>query len=115
MRMTLSTVSCALQVTAVRETEMYLSNGQALPYGVCLWSAGNCSRQITRDIFGQVEGQQPYKARREAQQKVAVDNYLRVVGTKNVFAAGDCARLVEGPLPPTAQVRPHISCLFRLI
>lgn len=93
-----------MQVTAVRETEMYLSNGTALPYGVCLWSAGNCSRQITRDIFGQVEGQQPYKTRREAQQKIAVDNYMRMIGTTNVFAAGDCARIVEAPLPPTAQV-----------
>lgn len=89
---------------AVRETEMYLSSGDALPYGVCLWSAGQCSRKITRNVFGQVEAQQPWKARSEAQQKVAVDNYLRLIGTSNVFAAGDCASIVEAPLPPTAQV-----------
>ena len=92
---------------------MYLSSGDVLPYGVCLWSAGNCSRQITRDIFGQVEGQQPWKARREAQQKVAVDNYLRVIGTTNVFAAGDCAQIVDAPLPPTAQARGYPECVTR--
>ena len=94
-----------MQVTEVRETEMELSDGQTLLYGVCLWSAGNASRDITRQLFAGLKEQQPYAAPRPESQKLAVDAHLRIIGAKNAFAAGDCARIVTGPLPPTAQVR----------
>lgn len=107
-----------MQVTEVRETDMDLSNGQTLPYGVCLWSAGNRSRDITLQIFRNLEGQKPYAAPRPEMQKLAVDPYLRIIGAKNAFAVGDCARIVTAPLPPTAQVCStgfvcslHVHCL----
>lgn len=95
-----------LQVTAVREDELDLSTGVALKYGVCLWSAGNCSRDITRQVFEQLEGAAAFRAPRPPMQKLPVDNHMRVIGCQNVYAAGDCSRIVAAPLPPTAQVRP---------
>ena len=102
-----------LQVTAVRDDEMDLSSGEVLKYGVCLWSAGNASRDITRQIFEQLLGADGFRAPRPEMQKLPVDNYMRIVGVQNAYAAGDCSRIVTAPLPPTAQVRPpgHACCI----
>lgn len=97
-------VMTGVRVTAVREDELDLSTGKVLPYGVCLWSAGNCSRDITRQVFDQLEGVDAFRAPRPPMQKLPVDNFMRVVGCQNVYAAGDCSRIVSAPLPPTAQV-----------
>jgi NADH:ubiquinone reductase (non-electrogenic) len=91
---------------------MDLSTGETMQYGVCLWSAGNSSREVTQQIFVGLEDQQPFAAPRPEMQKLAVDPYLRIIGAKNAFAAGDCARIVSAPLPPTAQVclQPRAGC-----
>eukprot|EP00892_Ulva_mutabilis_P004213 jgi/Ulvmu1/2163/UM013_0006.1 len=93
-----------VRVTAVREDELDLSTGEVLQYGVCLWSAGNASRDVTRQVFEQLEGARAYRAPRPEMQKLPVDNYMRIVGLQNAYAAGDCSRVVSAPLPPTAQV-----------
>lgn len=106
------TYTAMMQVTAVREDELDLSNGEVLTYGVCLWSAGNCSRDITRQVFDQLQDAATFRAPRPEMQKLPVDNYMRIVGVQNAYAAGDCSRIVAAPLPPTAQVWPQHACLL---
>jgi NADH:ubiquinone reductase (non-electrogenic) len=89
----------------VREKKILLSNGDSLPYGVCLWSTGNSSRPLTRDLAAQVPEQKQFAAKRPEQTKLAVDDHLRIIGTARAFAVGDCSTIVRGSLPPTAQVR----------
>ena len=40
-----------------------------------------------------------------------VDDWLRVVDADNVYALGDCASPVTGPLPCTAQVHVTYTCI----
>ena len=55
-----------------------------------------------RTLVSQIEGQGEFQSGRGA--KLAVDGFLRVIGARDVFAAGDCSLLIDGPLPATAQV-----------
>ena len=94
----------AVKVTEIQKTEIVLSTGEKLGYGLCLWSCGNASRPIINDLIGQVPEQQAVANPRPSAQKLAVDPYLRVIGCESAFAIGDCASVVTGPLPSTAQV-----------
>jgi len=40
----------------------------------------------------------------KARGRVAIDGWLRVVGTEGVYSLGDCSFMVDTPLPATAQV-----------
>lgn len=79
---------------------MVLKSGERLPYGVCLWSAGNAPRQIVKDISQAIPDQSEFNI----PGKLCIDPFLRVIGAKDVLALGDCSRIVSGPLPATAQV-----------
>lgn len=37
-------------------------------------------------------------------ERLLTDGYFRVQGTDDIFAIGDCSRMAEQDLPPTAQV-----------
>jgi NADH:ubiquinone reductase (non-electrogenic) len=67
-----------------------------MPYGVLVWVAGNATRQLVKDTMLAI-GPESQKDRRG----LVVDKHLRVKGTANVWALGDCA--ISG-WPPTAQV-----------
>jgi hypothetical protein len=97
--------SSRMQVTNVEATKIYLSNGEQVPYGVCLWSAGNEARPITQELVAQLPEQARFANPRSSGQKLAVDSHLRIIGAEHAFAGGDCSRIVTGSLPPTAQVR----------
>jgi NADH dehydrogenase/NADH:ubiquinone reductase (non-electrogenic) len=71
-----------------------LSNGAELPFGMMVWSAGLAPIRF-------VNGLEVAKNRG----KVAIDEYLRVPDSKGrIFALGDCAEALSGPLPPLASV-----------
>eukprot|EP00123_Amoebidium_parasiticum_P022961 comp9869_c0_seq1/m.4806 comp9869_c0_seq1/g.4806 ORF comp9869_c0_seq1/g.4806 comp9869_c0_seq1/m.4806 type:complete len:544 (-) comp9869_c0_seq1:487-2118(-) len=76
-----------------------LETGQVstMPYGTLLWASGVAVRPVISSLIksiGADKGQTNPKA-------LAVDKHLRVVGTNNIWAIGDCA--FNGH-PPTAQV-----------
>lgn len=100
------TVRLGVRVVQVTEKEVVLLRGKGgeerMAYGLVVWSCGNQPRPFVRSLVAQIEGQQGLQMGRGA--KLAVDGYLRVIGARDVFAAGDCSLLVEGPLPSTAQV-----------
>jgi Ca2+-binding EF-hand superfamily protein len=58
-------------------------------YGVCVWSTGIEPKSIAADIAAQIPQQNHSKALR-------VDKYLKVIGSDNIYAAGDCS-VVESP------------------
>ncbi|KAI5297451.1 NADH:ubiquinone oxidoreductase, partial [Ascosphaera atra] len=66
-----------------------------IPYGLLVWATGNAVRPVVRDLMAQIPEQS--KSRRG----LAVNEYLVVNGTENVWAVGDCAITNYAP---TAQV-----------
>lgn len=79
---------------------------EVMPFGLCVWSAGNAARPLVRSISAAIPAQREFTPDPATAPtvKLAVDPWMRVVGAESVIALGDCARLFGGPLPPTAQV-----------
>ncbi|GAX22180.1 hypothetical protein FisN_19Lh240 [Fistulifera solaris] len=74
-------------------TVAQFADGTELPFGTMVWSAGLAPVRFVKDSGFQLQ-----------RGRIVVDEYLRVPDHENVFALGDCAALVSGPLPPTASV-----------
>ena len=66
-----------------------------IPYGLLVWATGNAIRPIIRDLLGKIPAQ------KDSRRGLAVNEYLVVQGTRDIWAVGDCA--VAG-YAPTAQV-----------
>jgi NADH:ubiquinone reductase (non-electrogenic) len=67
----------------------------ALPYGLLVWATGNTLRTIVKDLISKIPAQ------KDSRRGLAVNEYLVVQGTRDIWAVGDCA--VAG-YAPTAQV-----------
>jgi NADH:ubiquinone reductase (H+-translocating) len=71
-------------VQSISEDGVVLSNGEKLPALTTIWTAGVKASPLTshfpveRDHFG----------------RLPVDQFLRVIGTEDVYAAGDCANVL---------------------
>eukprot|EP00181_Compsopogon_caeruleus_P006429 CAMPEP_0184680766 /NCGR_PEP_ID=MMETSP0312-20130426/3678_1 /TAXON_ID=31354 /ORGANISM="Compsopogon coeruleus, Strain SAG 36.94" /LENGTH=539 /DNA_ID=CAMNT_0027131105 /DNA_START=49 /DNA_END=1665 /DNA_ORIENTATION=- len=87
------------RVIRVTKDRIYLRDGTEIPSGVCVWAAGNAPTNFARNLVKDVPEQASQKSGR-----ILVDDYLRVVGLKDVFAIGDCSEVVSGSLPASAQV-----------
>uniref|UniRef100_A0A1I8HLR4 Pyr_redox_2 domain-containing protein n=1 Tax=Macrostomum lignano TaxID=282301 RepID=A0A1I8HLR4_9PLAT len=73
-----------------------LRDGSRLPAGLVVWSTGLAPRPFIRDL----------DAPKSPSGQLLTDPQLRVLADKSgrSFAIGDCASIVDGPLPCTAQV-----------
>ncbi|KAK4456314.1 putative external mitochondrial NADH-ubiquinone oxidoreductase 1 precursor [Podospora aff. communis PSN243] len=67
----------------------------SFPYGLLVWATGNAVRPVVRDLMGKIPAQ------KDSRRGLAVNEYLVVQGTRDIWAIGDCA--VAG-YAPTAQV-----------
>jgi NADH:ubiquinone reductase (non-electrogenic) len=65
------------------------------PYGLLVWATGNAVRPVVKDLMGRIPAQA------DSRRGLAVNEYLVVQGTRDIWAVGDCA--VAG-YAPTAQV-----------
>ncbi|CAK7266077.1 NADH:ubiquinone oxidoreductase [Sporothrix epigloea] len=65
------------------------------PYGLLVWATGNTLRPLVRDMMASIPAQ------KDSRRGLAVNEYLVVQGTRDIWAVGDCA--VAG-YAPTAQV-----------
>ncbi|KAK4137262.1 FAD/NAD(P)-binding domain-containing protein [Trichocladium antarcticum] len=65
------------------------------PYGLLVWATGNAVRPVVRDLMARIPAQA------NSRRGLAVNEYLVVQGTHDIWAVGDCA--VAG-YAPTAQV-----------
>jgi NADH:ubiquinone reductase (non-electrogenic) len=66
-----------------------------LPYGLLVWATGNAVRGVVKDLMAKIPAQ------KDSRRGLAVNEYLVVQGTRDIWAVGDCA--VAG-YAPTAQV-----------
>ncbi|KAK4146168.1 uncharacterized protein C8A04DRAFT_35158 [Dichotomopilus funicola] len=65
------------------------------PYGLLVWATGNAVRGVVKDLMARIPAQA------NSRRGLAVNEYLVVQGTRDIWAVGDCA--VAG-YAPTAQV-----------
>lgn len=68
---------------------------ESIPYGLLVWATGNAVRPVVRDLMNQLPAQ------KNSRRGLAVNEYLVVNGTENIWAVGDCAITNYAP---TAQV-----------
>jgi NADH:ubiquinone reductase (non-electrogenic) len=68
---------------------------EVMPYGLLVWATGNALRPVVKDLMSQIPAQ------KDSRRGLAVNEYLVVNGTENVWAVGDCA---IANYAPTAQV-----------
>ena len=80
-------------VREVREKSIVLQDGTTIPYGLVVWSTG----------IGPTELMQSLQFPQNRASRLLTDDYLRVSGTKNIYAAGDCATPLSQNIPATAQ------------
>ncbi|PWZ12913.1 Internal alternative NAD(P)H-ubiquinone oxidoreductase A1, mitochondrial [Zea mays] len=85
-------------VKEVKATEITLSDGTRVPYGLLVWSTGVGPSEFVRSLH----------LPKSPGGRVGVDEWLRVPTAPDVFALGDCAGFLEGTgkpvLPALAQV-----------
>lgn len=68
---------------------------ESIPFGLLVWATGNSVRGVVRDLMNQLPAQ------KNSRRGLAVNEYLVVNGTENIWAVGDCA---IANYAPTAQV-----------
>ena len=68
---------------------------EKIPYGLLVWATGNTVRPLVKDLMSQIPAQ------KDSRRGLAVNEYLVVKGTENIWAVGDCA---VANFAPTAQV-----------
>eukprot|EP01038_Epipyxis_sp_PR26KG_P004189 gene4189-5960_t len=89
-------------VKEVGEKMIEFTNGDKIPYGFCVWAAGNGPLPIVLQLIEKVQEQKAGQSK--ARGRLIVDRWLRLSGANNIFAIGDCSFTSESPLPATAQV-----------
>lgn len=60
---------------------------EILPYGLLVWATGNAVRPVVKDLMQQIPAQ------KDSRRGLAVNEYMVVNGTENVWAVGDCGEL----------------------
>ena len=86
------------RVSGANPTSVHLNDGTELASRTLVWSAGNRPNPLLRHV----------NAERDDAGAVVCDESLRVQGTSNVWAVGDCAQIPDPAhpgeaCPPTAQ------------
>ena len=68
-----------------------------MPYGVAVWTAGIAPRRITAQVIETLGDSQ------RGNKLIAADGHLKVIGSKNVYAIGDCASIERPKLVGDAE------------
>jgi len=80
-------------ITKVTDNEIYVNDGSVYNYGLLVWAAGNTATDLIKDS----------NFPKNKRLKLIIDHYLKVSGTDNVYALGDCTEIPDEPFPVTAQ------------
>jgi len=88
------TVLTGESVEEVNENSITIQSGKKLEFGVCVWSTGNTALEFVKNL----------KLPLSHDERILVDNKLRVKGLEEVYAIGDCAVSEDRPLAMLAQV-----------
>jgi len=101
-------VRLSVRVSEVKSSSAIIKTAEGkveeIAFGMCVWSAGLSSRPLTERLVKDGGDAQARYQRSTGSRKLAVDPWLRVVGSTDVLALGDCSLLFGAPLPATAQV-----------
>ncbi|EIE84759.1 hypothetical protein RO3G_09469 [Rhizopus delemar RA 99-880] len=86
-------------VKEVKEKEIVVQRPDgkvdAIPYGLLVWATGNTSRPLVKNLMAQ------YPEAQNVRRGLVVDDWLRMSGTQDIYALGDCTATKYAP---TAQV-----------
>ncbi|KAG1246994.1 hypothetical protein G6F68_014397 [Rhizopus microsporus] len=86
-------------VKEVKEKEIVVQRPDgkvdAIPYGLLVWATGNTSRPLVKNLMAQ------YPEAQNVRRGLVVDDWLRMSGTQDIYAVGDCTATKYAP---TAQV-----------
>jgi len=89
-------------VNEVQASEIKLSDGSSIPYGLSVWAAGNGPIPLTLDLTNRIPEQE--SRQQAARGRLVVDPWLRVLGAPGIWAIGDCSFVESSPCVATAQV-----------
>jgi len=81
-------------VKEVRPSSVVLGDGTEIPCGMVVWSTGIGPHTLVKNL----------EFKKTKQERIIVDDHLRVLGEADIYALGDCAEIESYPLPATAQV-----------
>nr|XP_043609639.1 external alternative NAD(P)H-ubiquinone oxidoreductase B2, mitochondrial-like [Erigeron canadensis] len=97
----LKTGSMVVKVTDKEISTKERKSGEVstIPYGMAVWSTGIATRPVVMDFMKQI-GQVNRRV-------LATDEWLRVEGTNNIYALGDCATINQ------RKVMEDISAIFK--
>lgn len=93
-------------VKEVKNDVIALNDDREIPYGMAVWAAGNGPLPITLQLIDALKDKkEQVDAQTTARGRIAVDNWLRVLGSDgSILSLGDASCIVDGQLPATAQV-----------
>lgn len=93
------TIHTKTMVKEVREKEIVVQRpdgtADTIPYGLLVWATGNTARPLVRNLMAKFPETQTIR------RGLAVDDWLRLAGSENIFALGDASATKYAP---TAQV-----------
>lgn len=93
------TIHTKTMVKEVREKEIVVQrpdgNLDTIPYGLLVWATGNTTRPLVRNLMAKFPETQTIR------RGLAVDDWLRLKGSEDIFALGDASATKYAP---TAQV-----------
>lgn len=98
----MTTVKLKAGVKEIGDQKIFLSTGETIPYGFCVWAAGNGPLPFVTEFIDNLDDQKAVQ--NQGRGRLVTDRWLKVLGTRDVFALGDCSTVKDFPLPATAQV-----------
>lgn len=99
-------------VKEVREKEIEVKRPDGtidnIPYGLLVWATGNTSRPLVRDLM------QKFPETQQARRGLAVDEWLRLDGSEDIYALGDATATRYAPTAQVAaQQGKYLARLFK--
>lgn len=80
-------------ITKVTDKDIFVNDGSKYSYGLLVWAAGNTATVLIKDS----------SLPKDRRNKLVIDHFLKVNGTNNIYAMGDCTEIPDEPFPVTAQ------------
>lgn len=80
---------------------------EVIPYGLLVWATGNTPRPLIRQMMGSIPAQ------KDSRRGLAVNDFMVVEGTENIWALGDCTATKYAPTAQAAsQQGSYLAGLF---
>lgn len=106
------TIHTKTMVKEVREKEIEVKRPDgsidAIPYGLLVWATGNTARPLIRDLM------QKFPKTQQVRRGLAVDDWLRLDGSEDIYALGDATATRYAPTAQVAaQQGKYLARLFK--